>query len=89
MQRTIVCNGCDERLAATAAAMRSHASVMHAAIEEAKAETLTDERRKDYTDALISSFNVAQTAWDAYREHLSGHPALRGLLPALRSRDAA
>lgn len=85
MHRTIVCHGCDERLTATANAMRHHASVMHMAIEEAKAESVTDEKRKYYTDRLRVTLNDAQAAWDAYRLHLVEH----GLLPAVRSWDVA
>ena len=58
-----------------------HASVMHAAIELAKADSLTDKLRKDYTGSLWATLNDAQTTWDAYREHLAGHPAWHGLLP--------
>lgn len=78
MQHTIVCNGCDERSTAAATAMRHHATVMHEAIEDAKAEALTDELRKDYTEKLWASFNDAQLAWDEYRSHLAEH----GFLPA-------
>ena len=85
MQHTIVCHGCDERLTNASNAMRQHANVMHRAIELAKADALTDELRKDFTDSLIATFNDAQSAWDAYRSHLIEH----GLLPALQSRDVA
>ena len=85
MQHTIVCHGCDERLTNASNAMRHHANVMHMAIELAKGDSLTDERRKDFADSLIATFNDAQSAWDAYRSHLIEH----GLLPALHSRDVA
>ncbi len=85
MNRTTICHGCDERISNAASAMRRHASEMHKAIELAKDESLTDELRKDYKDSLIATFNDAQSAWDAYREHLIEH----GLLPVLRSRDVA
>ena len=85
MNRTIVCHGCDERLTKAATAMRRHASEMHKAIELAKADSVTDELRKEYTDSLIATLHDAQSAWDAYRSHLIEH----GLLPALHSRDVA
>lgn len=86
MNRTIVCHGCDERLTATATAMRRHATVMHEAIELAKADAVTDELRKYFTEKLRATLNDAQSAWDAYRSHLIEH----GLLPDLPStRDVA
>jgi hypothetical protein len=40
---------------------------------EAKAE----EQRQEFTAELVASFNEAQSAWDAYCEHLIKH----GILP--------
>lgn len=77
MQTTIVCSGCDERLTDATTAMRRHETVMHEAIEDAKAGALTDELRKDYTEKLWATLNDAQAAWDAYRSHLTEH----GFLP--------
>ena len=85
MHLTIVCHGCDERLTQASYAMRRHANMMRMAIEEAKAESLNDEKRKDYTEELWATLNEAQAAWDAYLSHLIEH----GLLTAFRSRDVA
>ena len=85
MQQTIICHGCDERLTATTESMRHHATLMHDAIEEAKAGTLTEESYNYYRERLYATFDDAQLAWDDYRSHLIEH----GLIPASRSRDAA
>ncbi len=76
MLPTVICYGCDKRLAEASTALRRHASLMHTSIQLAKTG-LTDEQRKDFKDRLVTSFNEAQSAWDAYREHLVKH----GLLP--------
>lgn len=76
MLSTVICYGCDERLTEASTALRRHASVMHTAIQLAKAG-LTDEQRKDFKDRLVASFNEAESAWDAYREHLVKHGLLR------------
>ena len=85
MQPTIVCHECDQRLTHASNAMRHHATVMHRAIKLAKADSLTGELRKEYTDSLRVTLNDAQAAWDDYRSHLVEH----GLLPSVRSWDVA
>ena len=79
MRLTIVCQGCEKLLTDASYAMRHHANVMHAAIEWARSEG-PEEQRKDYNDSLVASLNNAQSAWDAYRQHLIEH-GLLGLLP--------
>ncbi len=76
MLPTIICHTCSELLTDASTALRRHASLMHTSIQLAKTG-LTDEQRKDFEDRLVTSFNDAQSAWDAYREHLVKH----GLLP--------
>ncbi len=75
MLSTIVCPGCDERLTTASDALRRHATLMHTAIEWAHSVG-TEEQRNDYTDSLVASFIDAQSAWDAYREHLIEHGLL-------------
>jgi hypothetical protein len=58
-------------------AMRRHGSQMAAARELAKTD-LSEEQRQEATTNLVASFNEAQRAWNAYRDHLRDH----GLLPA-------
>jgi hypothetical protein len=50
---------------------------MHGAIELAKRRPPAEEERQEFTTMLVATFNDAQSAWDAYREHLAEH----GLLP--------
>ena len=38
----------------------------------------TDELRREFEANLVTTFNDAQAAWDAYREHVVEH----GLLPS-------
>ena len=57
--------------------MRRHGSQMAAARELAKTD-LSEEQRQEATTNLVASFNEAQRAWNAYRDHLRDH----GLLPA-------
>lgn len=80
LRRTIMCHSCEKRLTDASNAMRHHANVMHAAIQWARSGG-PEEQRKDYNDRLVASLNDAQSAWDAYRQHLIEH-GLLGLLPA-------
>jgi len=41
-------------------------------------DSATEELRQDSRTKLAASFNDAQSAWDAYREHLIEH----GILPS-------
>jgi hypothetical protein len=50
---------------------------MDTVIELIRNRSLTEEGKQDFKGRLAASFNVAQTAWDAYREHLVEH----GILP--------
>jgi hypothetical protein len=58
--------------------MRRHATVLSNAIDLARSDAPTaEEQRENFKSALVASFNDAQSAWDAYRDHLKEH----GLLP--------
>ena len=59
-------------------AMRRHGSLLSRAIHVVRSSSVTEEQRQDYRIELVASFNHAQSAWDAYREHLIEH----GLLPS-------
>ena len=72
-----VCLACDTRLNEAANAMRHHWSEMNAAIYEVQSGRLTEEEWQELKPSLWASFNEAQSAWDAYREHLIEH----GILP--------
>lgn len=84
MAHIIACDECDKRLTAAVTAMRRHANMLHLAIELAKADSLTEEQRRDFKEGFFATLNDAQIAWDAYRSHLAEH----GLLPA-STRDVA
>jgi hypothetical protein len=80
-----ICNGCDERLSEASKAIRHHAALMNDAIVFIQSGA-NEKQLKEFREKLVTSFNDAQEAWDAYREHLNGH----GLLPAPPSpRDVA
>jgi hypothetical protein len=49
---------------------------MQTAIEQRQSGKPTDERREEYVEILVASFNTAQSAWEAYREHLTKHGLL-------------
>ena len=72
-----ICPGCEQRLTEATQAMRRHAADMGNAVYSARSGGLTEEQRQDFKNILVASFNEAQSAWDAYREHLIEH----GLLP--------
>jgi len=71
-----VCQGCEERLLDAFDAMRRHLNEMRTALDLARSDNLTDEQRYLFTADLLETFDQAQSAWDAYREHLAGHRLL-------------
>ncbi len=75
---TRICPRCDQLLDDAANAMRHHSADMALAINLAQSGNPTDQQRQEFTTRLVESFNDAQSAWDAYREHLVEH----GLLSA-------
>ena len=79
MPSTPICPGCERRLTEASQAMRRHATDMSSAIQLlVRNGGGSEEQRQDFKARLLASFNDAQSAWDAYREHLIMH----GLLPA-------
>ena len=77
MQPTRACYGCEERLTHATDAMRRHLTKMRTALDLARSDRLSDEQRLLFTASLVETLHQAQSAWDAYREHLAEH----GLLP--------
>ena len=74
-----ICPGCERRLAEASQAMRRHATDMNRATQLlVRNGGGGEEQRQDFKARLVASFNDAQSAWEAYREHLIEH----GLLPA-------
>ena len=59
-------------MADTAYAMRRHESLMEEALRIAKTDT-NEEHLQEMRAVVAASFNEAQSAWDAYREHLIQH----------------
>jgi hypothetical protein len=49
---------------------------MQTALEQRQSGKPTNEQREEYVAILVASFNAAQSAWDAYREHLTKHGLL-------------
>jgi tryptophan 2,3-dioxygenase len=70
------CGNCERLMDHVTQAMRRHGSDMVAARQLAKTD-LTEEQRQEARTVLVASFNEAQRAWNAYRDHLRKH----GLLP--------
>ena len=70
--RIRICPECEHRMSDAASAMRRHGSQMDAAVQFAQTE-LSEEERKQLGARLTASFNEAQAAWDAYRQHLIQH----------------
>ncbi len=73
-----LCPSCEQLLATASDAMRRHAEDMHTANSSAHAG-LTESQVEQYKTRLIESFYDAQSAWDAYREHLKEH----GIMPVI------
>ena len=73
-----ICQGCEQYLSSASDAMRRHAEAMHTAISSVQ-NGLTEEQVDKHKIELIASFNIAQSAWDAYRAHLKEH----GILPVI------
>lgn len=71
------CPGCEQRLLQASGAIRHHESQMNTVMELAQTGRMTEEVKPDFKVMLVASFNEAQAAWDAYREHLIEH----GILP--------
>lgn len=75
--RVRICPGCENRMTNATNAMRRHGSQMAAAMRSANTD-LSEDERQVIAARLAESFNEAQSAWDAYREHLIEH----GILPS-------
>lgn len=73
----MLCAGCSQHLDEAANAICAHATVMRQAIDLIRDGSVTEEYGQDFTIRLRSSFIDAQSAWDAYRQHLIEH----GYLP--------
>ena len=78
MPAIIVCHICEQRLTDASNAMRRHMTDMNRGLTNARIG-YSEEEQKDFRHQLYASFNAAQSAWDAYREHLVEH----GLLPSM------
>jgi hypothetical protein len=70
--RIRICPECEHHMTAVANAMRRHACQMFEAIELVK-RGLSEDERQEAAVSVRQSFNEAQSAWDAYREHLIDH----------------
>ena len=77
---TNVCVGCEKRMEEASNAMRRHAGQMNCALDSVRGGRLTEQERQDLKVSLSASFNEAESAWNAYREHLTEH----GILPERR-----
>jgi hypothetical protein len=56
--------------------MRRHEADMRRALQVGRIGELTEEQRQQFKVVLETSFNAAQSEWDAYRDHLIEHGVL-------------
>lgn len=77
MIQTKICAGCSRLLNEAMTAIRYHETDMGNGIKLNLEGYLTEDLRKELAPGLVDSFNRAQAAWDAYREHLIGHGLLK------------
>ena len=69
-----ICTDCEPWLVAAATAMRRHAREMHTSLYLLrKGDAAYDEQQREVSGWLVQSLQEAQSAWDAYREHLQEH----------------
>ena len=66
---------CEQFLYGASLAMRRHATLMETAITLSRTEHSEKERQR-FKAMLDATFNEAQAAWDAYRNHLVEHGIL-------------
>jgi len=78
MLPTHLCHKCDKQLTDASYAIRRHSSLMSRSIKIDRNGSLSDKQLLELASNLEATFNVAQSAWDAYRDHLIDH----GLLPS-------
>jgi hypothetical protein len=71
-----VCPECERRLLEATTAIRHHESDMTDVRQCVLEHDLTGETKRVLSVDLPASFNDAQAAWDAYREHLIEHGIL-------------
>jgi hypothetical protein len=57
-------------------AVRQHETQVSTGISLNENGYLTEQLRKELAPGVVESFNVAQTAWNAYCEHLIAHGLL-------------
>ena len=83
----LICEDCEQRLTEASNLVHRHARQMHSAIHVAGGSP-TEELQELLRHSLVASFREAQSAWDAYCEHLAKNHG--SLLPPLSyRRDAA
>jgi len=56
--------------------MLRHSAEMQTAIEMRRRGKPSEKQRQEFVARLVASFDAAQSAWDAYREHLIKHGLL-------------
>jgi hypothetical protein len=84
MIKTRICPECGQLLTKAANALRQHETDMLVGLRLNTAGDLTEELRQKLAPEVVTSFNAARAAWDAYTRHLDGHGLLE---PALRGQD--
>jgi len=73
-----LCSVCERRLTDATNAMRRHTTLMSKTIHLARSGSATEEERQESRIQLVLTFNDAESAQHAYREHLIEH----GFLPS-------
>ena len=75
MPQIVICQSCERLLAEASNALRRHASQMSTSLDVVRKGS-TEEQVNNFRGWLVESFSEAQSAWDAYREHLIEHGLL-------------
>jgi hypothetical protein len=76
MLKTKICGECKDRLEDAFSSIHLHRKALESAIDDNLSGKMTEEDRQYLAPELAQSFDEAQAAWDAYRDHLVGHGLL-------------
>jgi hypothetical protein len=76
MIKLTICAECGRLLTDAAELIRRHEADLTLGLRLNAQSYLTEETRQQLAPGVVGSFNAAQAAWDAYREHLIEHGLL-------------
>jgi hypothetical protein len=85
MIKTKICAECGKLLEQALIAVRQHESELNKGLTMNVSGYLTEELRQQVAPIVVGSFTNAQTAWDAYCDHLIVHGLLTPARKAVQS----